>query len=247
MNNLKKNQEKIEVSQNNSIENIKKLAIRLNYKQIIVNRLDYYGNSIPLGAFCNAVSFILYGFYRCKVYSVNDIFLWGIILLFGGFGQITSGILEFIKGRTFTATLYLCYGFYCLSHYYLYILPIKLSKYNIFGINYDQISLCVFYGFWAIISLPITIASINVNFFYNLQCEATTAFFILRSFGEGFDTYYVVRHSAGILQSIAGFFSLYICICQLINEQFGYQFLPVVPFIPNNEIDFTKYSKRKDE
>lgn len=225
------------------IENIIKFTQKLGYTQIIVNNLDYTGNSIPFGAFCNAVSFILYGFYRCKTYSTNDTFLWGVILLFGGLGQITSGFLEFIKGRTFTSTLYLTYGFYCLSNYYIYIIPLKFSKFNIFGINYDNNNLCAFYGAWAFISLPITFASIRVNFFYNLQCEATSAFFILRCFGEGFGTYGVVRHSAGILQAIAGFLSLYICICQLINEQFGYQFLPAIPFIPDNEIDITKYSK----
>ena len=119
----------------------------------------------------------------------------------------------------------------------------KLSKYNIFGINYHGSSLCAFYGAWTLISLPITFVSIKVNLFYLLQCQMTTVFFILRCFGERFGTYGVVRHASGILQAIAGFISLYICICQLVNEQFGYQFLPAVPFIPNNEIDFTRYSK----
>ena len=235
-NNIIKNQEK-------EIGNMIKFSHKLGCTQIIINKLDYYGNSIPFGAFCNAVSFILYGFYRCKAYSVNDTFLWGVILLFGGLGQITAGILEFIKGRSFTSTLYLCYGFYCLSHYFIYMLPLKFSKFNIYGINYNDNTLCGFYGAWILISLPITFASIKVNFFYNLQCEATTAFFILRCFGDGLQVFSVSRHAAGILQVIAGFLSLYICICQLINEQFGYQFLPAIPFIPNNEIDFTKYSK----
>ena len=48
----------------------------------IFNRLDFYGNSIILGAMCNALAFIIYGFYRCKVYRVNDTFLWSVILLF---------------------------------------------------------------------------------------------------------------------------------------------------------------------
>ena len=229
----------------NEIELILKLTKKLEYTAILVNDLDYYGNSIPFGAFCNAVSFILYGFYRCKTYSTNDTFLWGVILLFGGFGQITSGVLELIKGRSFTSTLYLTLGFYCLSHYFLFILPLKFTKFNIFGINYNDSTLCAFYGAWIVISLPITYASIRVNFFYLLQCVTITAFFILRCFGEGFGTYYVVRHSAGILQAISGFLSLYICICQIINEKKGYQFLPAIPFIPDNGIDFTRYSKPK--
>ena len=67
----------------------------------IFNRLDFFGNSIILGAICNALAFIIYGFYRCKVYRVNDTFLWSVILLFGGLGQITAGFLEYCKGRSF--------------------------------------------------------------------------------------------------------------------------------------------------
>ena len=78
---------------------------------------DYYANSIPLGSFCYAIAFIIYGFYRAKVYRVNDTFLWSVILLFGGIGQCTAGFLEYCKGRSFPSTLYLSYGFYCLSHY----------------------------------------------------------------------------------------------------------------------------------
>ena len=222
---------------NLDIETIKRLIKKLGYTLLVVNRLDYYGNTIPLGAFCNAIAFILYGFQRCNVFSNKDSFLWGIILLFGGLGQVTAGLLEFIKGRAFTTMVYLSYGFYCISHYFLYIIPIKFGAYNIFGINFDEKSLCGFYGAWMIISIPITVSSIKINLFYVLQCLATTAFFVLRCFGEGFLRYGLMRHSAGILQVIAGFISLYICINQLINESFRYQLLPSIPFQPDNEID----------
>ena len=222
------------------LDKIKRLTQKLGYSLIIVNRLDYYGNTIPLGAFCNAVAFILYGFHRCKVFNNKDSFLWGIILLFGGLGQVTAGLLEFLKGRTFTTMVYLVYGFYCFAHYFLYIIPFKFGQFNIFGINYDEASLCGFYGAWMIISLIITIASIRINLFYVLQCLATTAFFVLRCFGEGFLRYSLMRYAAGILEAIAGFISLYICINQLINETFTYQLLPSFPFQEDNEIDIAK-------
>lgn len=225
---------------NPDIEKIKRLTNKMGYSLIIVNRLDYYGNVIPLGAFCNAISFILYGFHRCHVFYNKDTFLWGVILLFGGLGQVTTGILESIKGRLFTSILYSLYGLYCFSHYFLYLMPMKFSQYNIFEINFDDDSLCGFYAAWMFISLPITIASIKTNLFYVLQCLATTAFFVLRCFGEGFLKYGLMRQSAGILQAIAGFISLYICINQLINETFGCQLLPAINLINDNEIDIPK-------
>ena len=227
------------------IEEIKRLTHRLGYTVIMVNRLDYYGNAIPLGAFCNAIAFILYGFHRTKVFENTDTFLWGIILLFGGLGQVTAGLLEFIKGRTFTTTLYLSYGFYCLSHYSFFIMPMKFYYYNVLGINFNEPSLCAFYGAWMMISLPITISSIRTNLFFVLQCLATTAFFVLRCFGEGFLRYGLMRYSAGILQAIAGFISLYICINQLINEAFRFQLLPSIPFQPDNEIDIIQDYRNK--
>ena len=80
------------------------------------------------------------------VNSTNDTFLWGVILIFGGLGQITCGFLELIKGRAFPSTFYLTYGFYCLSHYFIYIIPLKFWKFRIFGLNWDNNTLCAFYG-----------------------------------------------------------------------------------------------------
>ena len=61
---------------------------------LTLRQMDYYANPIPLGSFCCALAFIIYGFYRCKVYRINDTFLSSVILLFGGIGQCTSGSLE---------------------------------------------------------------------------------------------------------------------------------------------------------
>lgn len=219
---------------------INKLMAYTGYNILIVNRLDYYGNSIPLGAFCNALTFIIYGFQRANVFKTKDSFLWGIILLYGGLGQATAGILEYVKGRTFTSMLYISYGFYCLSHFAYYFCPLLFAKYGIIGINFHEPSLCAFYGCWTVISIPITIGSIRTNLFYVLQCIATSAFFVLRCFGEGFLRYGLMRQAAGILQIIAGFLSLYICINQLVNEQFRKQFLPAVVLQKDNEIDIVQ-------
>ena len=51
---------------NNNYENIKRLTQNLGYTELIVNRLDYYGNSVPLGAFCNAISLFYMAFIVVK-------------------------------------------------------------------------------------------------------------------------------------------------------------------------------------
>ena len=55
-----------------NVENIKYLVNKLGYSLIYVNRLDFYANSIPIGAFCNAVAFIIFGFTKLKIFKPDD-------------------------------------------------------------------------------------------------------------------------------------------------------------------------------
>ena len=103
---------------NNNEDNIYNDFLRkIKASPVIANRLDYYPNSIPLGSFCFGVSFVLFGFYECKIHKEKDNLLYIVILLFGCIGQLTAGIFEFIKSRVYPATLYITYGLYCLSFY----------------------------------------------------------------------------------------------------------------------------------
>ena len=204
------------------------------------HRMDYYANAIPLGSFCFALAFIIYGFYRCKVYKVNDTFLWSVILLFGGIGQCTAGFLEWCKGRAFPTALYLTYGFYCLSHYALYIIPpwFLINSNTSMLYNYTEDSLCAYYSAWVVISSAILIGSIRTNLLFILQSLFTFGFFMLRAIGEGCGSLGTKRNAAGILQAIAGFFSLLICISQLLNnETFRKPVFPTCPITPYNEVD----------
>ena len=204
------------------------------------NQLDYYANAIPLGSFCYALAFIIHGFFRCKVYRVNDTFLWSVILLFGGIDQCTAGFLEWCKGRHFPTALYLTYGFYCLSHYAYYILPewFILNRNRTMLYNFGENSLCAFYSAWVVLSFGILMASVRSNLLFILQCMTAFAFFLLRAIGEGCGSLATKRHAAGILQAISGFFSLLICMSQLINNEGLHRpCFPTCPMSPYNEVD----------
>ena len=215
-----------------NIKELNQLVQRLGWRLINVNRLDYYSNTIPIGAFCNAVAFILFGFQLCDIFKCDD-FLNGVILIFGGLGQITTGILEFIKGRAFPCMVYFTYGLYCLSLFFI--------KINLFeGINFIDKDLTPFYSAWMIISIPITISSIKINLFYILHTLLTTAFFVLEVFGNGFDEKKVKEATSGVILAISGFISLYIFLNQIINEAMKFPMLPAIPIKPDNEVDITQ-------
>ena len=104
--------------------------------------------------------------------------------------------------------------------------------------NYTEDSICAFYSAWVVISFGLVIASARTNLLYVLQCLTAFAFFLLRAIGEGMGSLATKRHAAGILQTISGFFSLLICISQILNnETFGSGIIPTCPCNPLNEID----------
>ena len=201
----------------------RRLFDKMGREYITCNRLDYFGNGIPLGSFCYAIAFIIYGFYRCKVYRVNDTFLWSIILLFGGIGQCTA-----------------TFGFYCLSHYAYYTIPpwFGINDNMSMLYNYSEHSICAFYCAWVVISFGFVLASARTNVLYILQCITAFVFFLLRAVGEGNGSLGTKRNAAGILQAISGFLSLLICFSQILNnETFGSGVFPTCPMDPYNEID----------
>lgn len=216
---------------NSNIKEINQLINNLRFDILNINRLDYYSNTIPIGSFCNSIVFILYGFQLCHVFKCEK-FIEGVILIFGALGQITTGILEYIKQRTFPSLLYFTHGFFCLSLYFIEI--------NLFKNITPDLNLATYYSAWMIIYIPITISSIKVNFFYILHTFLTTAFFILEAFGQGFEENKVKNNAAGVVLSVAGFISLYIFLTQIINEAMKFPMLPAIPIKPNNEVDITQ-------
>jgi succinate-acetate transporter protein len=193
---------------------------------LIVNRLDYYGNSIPLGAFCFAVSFVLYGFYECKVFSKPDTFIYTILFIFGGIGQLTAGVFEYIKARTFPTVVYILFGLYFISFF-------------LFNKYFYHINDCrkIYFGTWAGLTFPVLIGSFKTNVIYILQIASVLGFFIVRCIGEC-RSYDVLNTTvSGILELVTGFLSLYLCFSQVLNEHFRCTILPTFAIQKDNEID----------
>ena len=210
-------------------EQLDNIFTKLMQFPLIINRLDYYSNSIPLGAFCFAVSFILFGFIDCEVIKKPDTFTFSIILLFGGIGQITAGFFEYIKSRTFPTIIYLLYGLYFLSFFFS-----NYYKEEFFDIDNNR---KIYYGSWTGLTFPLIIGSTQTNFIYLLQNLVSFAFFLIRTIGECKNWNVLNTKVSGILELITGFLSLYLCFSQVLNEHFKCNILPSFPLNKNNEID----------
>ena len=224
--------EKEKLNENNQntseTEPIEKLVQKMGETVIIVNRLDFFANTITLGAFCNAIAFVLYGFCESKVVTKNENFLFIILLLFGGIGQIVTGCLEYIKGRTFTTTLYITYGLFFIS---FFILKLKGEEF------FNQDCKNIYYGSWCFFTFPLIIGSVKVNVFYIIQNLALCAFFVVRCIGESKNKSVLKEKVSGILELVGGFASMYIFISQIINEHYKRQIIPCIALQKDNEID----------
>ena len=221
----------------------RRLLDKLGRGMLICNRMDFYANTVILGSFCFAITFIVWGFYRCRVVRVNDTFLWSMILLFGGIGEVTAGFLEYLKGRVWPYALYLTFGFFCLSMYGLYVIPEWFGiTYNMSMLyNFSSGSLTAFMSGWVVIVFGLLLCSVASNLFFALQVLTILISFLLWAIGEGSHSYGTKRIACGILMVISGFISLYICITQIINNQTFYSpLLPCLPLGPNgiNGIDY---------
>ena len=187
-----------------------------------------YSNSIIIGSFCYAITFISFGIFKSRIVSDEYTNTWSVLATYGGLGQITAGILELNKKRQFTSFLYIIYGIYCLTHYLLRILTDRFGEYD----------LCMFFLAFFLLSVPAIIFSIKINLFFLLQTSLGSLYFLMRCIGEGIFEDILSEQVSGSIQIASGVCSFYIFIYQIYNS-FDFRIcLPIIPFDVNNGIDF---------
>lgn len=223
-------QEIMEEKINNEKDKILNLFNELEKRTILTSNTRKYGNSIPIGAFCNGISFIIFGIFKTRLLDDEYTNLWSVFALFGGLGQLTAGIMELIKGREFTSFIYIFYGIYCFTHYILRTVTDR------FG-NFD---LCIFFIGWFLLSIPTIIYSLRTNLIYLLQTVFVSFYFLFRCIGEGINEDILIDQLSGSFQIVSGLLSLYIFTSQIINVSIVNCYINTFPFDKNNKIDFPR-------
>ena len=191
-------------------------------------------NTIPFGSFSFSISFVTYGLFRCRVFTNENTYLWAVIILYGGLGQLTSGILEIFKGRNFLAYLYLFYGIYCTSHYFLRIWTDTFGEYD----------LCIYFSIFGLLNIPIILLSLRSNVLFLIQAILTFIYFLFKAVGEGIREAIIGDFVAGVIQVLSGLVSMYISFAYVTNENHKGKYVRTYPLIENNGIDFIKFKKQ---
>ena len=191
-----------------------------------INDTKYYSNSIIIGSFCYAISFVSFGIFKTRIISDEYTNIWSCLATYGGIGQLTAGFLELNKRREFTSFLYLIYGLYCLTHYLLRILTDRFGEYD----------LCMFFLSFFFISLPCILFSLKINLFFLIQTASGSLYFLLRGIGEGVVEDVLSEQISGAMLIVSGVCSFYIFVSQMFNL-FEKRHIPTFPFDINNNVD----------
>ena len=239
-NSLNNNQEPINIPEIMTQEKIRQIDEKdkiLNYIQDSEFYVDSkkYSNSIIIGSFCYSITFVCFGIYKSRIITDEYTNIWSLMAMYGGLGQITAGFLELNKKREFSSFLYLIYGIYCLTHYFLRILTDRFGEKD----------LCMFFLAFFILSIPAIIYSIKINLFFLLQTSFGSLYFLMRCIGEGITEDILSEQISGIMMIISGVCSFYIFMSQMFNSVSNNAFLPTFPFDVNNNIDIIRKQKKE--
>ena len=239
-NSLNNNQEPINIPEIMTQEKIRQIDEKdkiLNYIQGSEFYVDSkkYSNSVIIGSFCYSITFVCFGIYKSRIITDEYTNIWSLMAMYGGLGQITAGFLELNKKREFSSFLYLIYGIYCLTHYFLRILTDRFGEKD----------LCMFFLAFFLLSIPAIIYSIKINLFFLLQTSFGSLYFLMRCIGEGITEDILNEQISGVMMIISGVCSFYIFMSQMFNSVSNNVFLPTVPFDVNNNIDIIRKEKKK--
>lgn len=239
-NSLNNNQEPINIPEIMTQEKIRQIDEKdkiLNYIQDSEFYVDSkkYSNSVIIGSFCYSITFVCFGIYKSRIITDEYTNIWSLMAMYGGLGQITAGFLELNKKREFSSFLYLIYGIYCLTHYFLRILTDRFGEKD----------LCMFFLAFFLLSIPAIIYSIKINLFFLLQTSFGSLYFLMRCIGEGITEDILSEQISGIMMIISGVCSFYIFMSQMFNSVSNNVFLPTVPFDVNNNIDIIRKQKKE--
>ena len=238
-NSLNNNQEPINIPEIMTQEKIRQIDEKdkiLNYIQGSEFYVDSkkYSNSVIIGSFCYSITFVCFGIYKSRIITDEYTNIWSLMAMYGGLGQITAGFLELNKKREFSSFLYLIYGIYCLTHYFLRILTDRFGEKD----------LCMFFLAFFLLSIPAIIYSIKINLFFLLQTSFGSLYFLMRCIGEGITEDILSEQISGIMMIISGVCSFYIFMSQMFNSVSNNVFLPTIPFDVNNNIDIIRKAKK---
>jgi succinate-acetate transporter protein len=189
------------------------------------------GNPTPLGLLCFAMTtaFLSFGLMGwCETDA--DIILAGAAFCLGGLGQILVGIVELVRGSSFSFAVFGSYGFYWLGWAIVYIEAHRTT--STLETNVYPIGKALYTGLWAILTTCFWVLSWRKNAALIFIFSAITIAYWLLVIAAGTGNN-AIRMAGGYFAFIAAIGAFYTGIAELINEEWGRHVLPGLEPIHN--------------
>ncbi|KAL2860165.1 GPR1/FUN34/yaaH family-domain-containing protein [Aspergillus pseudodeflectus] len=174
-----------------------------------------FANPTPLGLISFAADIFLisvYGLHACGIQSPNAMI--GMLIFFGGVCQFLAGIMEFITGNTFGATVFPSYAAFNLSYALIYIPGSGiLSAYTdattgALRPEFNQ-ALAIYLWVWFIITVLYTVAAMRSTWVLFLDLLALSVCLLLLACGfmTGVEGLLTAGYAVGVVVCFLSFWA----------------------------------------
>lgn len=179
-------------------------------------------NPGPLGLMGFGMTTILLNIHNIGFFPVTTAIV-AMGIFYGGMAQVIAGILEFKKGNTFGLTAFTSYGFFWITLVAIWYLPTSQATEPT-----DKVFFGIYLLLWGIFTFFMFIGTLKANRALQFVFASLTVLFVLLSIGNIVGSS-VILMIAGYVGIICGTSAFYLAMAEVINEQLGYEVLPIFP------------------
>ena len=174
----------------------------------------------PLGLLGFGMTTILLNIHNAGFFPLGAMII-AMGLFYGGLAQIVAGILGSRKGNTFAATAFISYGFFWLTLVGILVFP-KLGIADKTPVSFLgwYLFMCGLFTFFMFIGTFKANRALQVIF------GSLTILFLLLAIRDWTGSELIGR-IAGYEGIFCGASAFYLAIAEILNEQFGYDILPI--------------------
>ncbi|KPA73619.1 hypothetical protein ABB37_09751 [Leptomonas pyrrhocoris] len=187
-----------------------------------------WANPGPIGLLGFGMATLLANLTNTGHFKLDTVVL-AVAICVGGGAQLICGVLELIRGNTFGATAFGCFGAYWLTLTSLWMLPNESFKPWSDMKPTSEYIIGTYLVPWGIFNVFMVVCSLRMNVILCVLLLSTTLLFLWQGGAHMTGNESAIRMS-GYEGAVSGSLALYISFAELLNETWDRTILPTIPF-----------------
>lgn len=195
-----------------------------------VEKVEKLCSCVGLGEFAYGFGFFSLGLAAAGAVEM-DALMYAIMLMNGGVGMVTMGLLQLYIGHGFYSAVFLVNGFYLCIVYLFNHLAAKVPEMQV-----ENSALCVYNAFFCVYGLFLLVSSFKINIAFVIQMIAYELFLLLSSVGYAKNLYSSVK-AGGVFAVVSGAAAFYLGCDQILRKGGTAPLLFCGPLKPQNGLE----------